>query len=261
MWPSRSCGQFYKLINRLFYLCYDARMQEKNPNLDSTQFGAKKRLPRVEGVESRQRLLHAALTLFAERGFAKTSIRDIASAAQANVASISYYFGDKTQLYRCAFTEPMGSCGSDIVLFNPPEFSLEQALQGFFSSFTAPLKENEWVRLCTRLHMREMVEPTGLWDQEIDNGIRPNHIALVEVLQRHFKLKKPDLEIHRLAFSISALGVFLFVGRDVIEAIKPEVISTPKAIDQHGVRLVQYAMAMVNSELDRRQSGAKSSQP
>jgi len=41
-----------------------------------------------------------------EQGFAKTSIREIALAAQANVASISYYFGDKAGLYRAVFSDP-----------------------------------------------------------------------------------------------------------------------------------------------------------
>ena len=42
-----------------------------------------------------RRLFSAALRLFAENGFAKTSIRQIAEAAGANTAPISYYFGDK----------------------------------------------------------------------------------------------------------------------------------------------------------------------
>ena len=62
--------------------------------------------PPTEGAQARARLLHAALRLFAENGFAKASIRDIAQAAGVNPASISYYFGDKNGLYRAAFTEP-----------------------------------------------------------------------------------------------------------------------------------------------------------
>ena len=53
---------------------------------------------RTDGAKARQQLLHAGLKLFAEKGFAKTSTREIALAAHANVASISYYFGDKEGL-------------------------------------------------------------------------------------------------------------------------------------------------------------------
>lgn len=48
---------------------------------------------RIDGQETRTRLLDAALALFAEQGFAKTSTREIALAAQVNISAISYYFG------------------------------------------------------------------------------------------------------------------------------------------------------------------------
>ncbi|MEY2862216.1 MAG: hypothetical protein RL392_2674, partial [Pseudomonadota bacterium] len=61
---------------------------------------------RSDGAEARNRLLDAAMRLFAEHGFAKTSTRDIAEAAQVNISSISYYFGDKAGLYRAVFIDP-----------------------------------------------------------------------------------------------------------------------------------------------------------
>jgi AcrR family transcriptional regulator len=47
----------------------------------------------------RDRLLDSAEQLFAERGFDGTSIRDLASAAKCNIASVNYYFGGKEKLY------------------------------------------------------------------------------------------------------------------------------------------------------------------
>jgi TetR/AcrR family transcriptional regulator, regulator of cefoperazone and chloramphenicol sensitivity len=214
--------------------------------------GKAARAPRAEGLESRQRLLHAALRLFAEQGFAKTSIRDIALAAQTNVAAISYYFGDKKQLYRCAFTELMCHGANDANRFDQEGMTLAQSLTALLAEFTEPLKQGELVRLCARLHMREMVEPTGVWAQEIDNAIKPSHAALVALLCKHFMLKRADADIHRLAFSIVGLGVFMMVSRDVVEAVKPELLATPKAIDKYATSLLQYALAMVNSEAQRR---------
>ncbi|MBF9647544.1 TetR family transcriptional regulator, partial [Streptococcus pseudopneumoniae] len=54
---------------------------------------------RQDGEQSRERLLRVALALFAQKGFEKTSTREIAEAAHTNIASISYYFGDKAGLY------------------------------------------------------------------------------------------------------------------------------------------------------------------
>ncbi|WP_348798945.1 TetR/AcrR family transcriptional regulator [Flavobacterium adhaerens] len=43
-------------------------------------------------------ILQVAETLFAEKGFDGTSVRDIAKEAKINVAMVSYYFGSKEQL-------------------------------------------------------------------------------------------------------------------------------------------------------------------
>src|SRR5205814_3020201 len=45
------------------------------------------------------RLLKAARKLFADRGLAATSIRELAQEAGVNVAAVNYHFGDKEQLY------------------------------------------------------------------------------------------------------------------------------------------------------------------
>jgi TetR/AcrR family transcriptional regulator, regulator of cefoperazone and chloramphenicol sensitivity len=210
------------------------------------------RKQRSDGAHARAHLLLAALRLFSEKGFTKTSIRDIAHAAGANVAAISYYFGDKAGLYRAVFTEPLGSARDDIALYNQPHFTLRQSLEGFFSSFLEPLRQGELVQLCMKLHFREMLEPTGLWAEEIDQGIKPAHTALVTVLCRHLGLTKADDEVHRLAFSITGLALQMFLSREVVEAIRPQLFGTPEALEQWAVSLVAYAEAMVGVEMARR---------
>ena len=89
---------------------------------------------RLDADHPRSRLLLAALRLFAQHGYAKTSVRDLAQAASVNVAAVSYYFGDKAALYRAVFVEPMGAdaehaeqpCG-------PPGLPLREALDCFYA--------------------------------------------------------------------------------------------------------------------------------
>jgi TetR/AcrR family transcriptional regulator, regulator of cefoperazone and chloramphenicol sensitivity len=207
---------------------------------------------RSDGVEARARLLNAALRLFAEKGFANTSTRELATAAGVNIAAISYYFGDKAGLYRAAYTEPMGIC-SDMVFFDVSTVSLEEALRMMLSQIIEPMKLGDLVQLCTRLHFREMLEPTGLWAEEIDNGIRPAQVALVLVLCKHLGLAQPDDDVHRLAYSIVGLAIHLFVGRDVVQTLQPQLLATPAAIDIYTERLLGYALAMVASEKTRRE--------
>lgn len=225
---------------------------QRQPALKSTHSAAQRTPQRSDGEDSRERLLVAAVNCFAEKGFADTSIRDVAARAGVNVASISYYFGDKAGLYRAAFTEPMGSPKDDIALFDDPDMTIEEAIGGMFFGFIEPLKANELVQQCIRLHMREMVEPTGLWEEEIKEGISPYHTALMQLLCRHYRLKKIDDDIMRLALNITAMGVFLYVGRDLNMRIHPQIVSTPKALDVMHERLVMYALAMIEAEGRRR---------
>jgi TetR/AcrR family transcriptional regulator, regulator of cefoperazone and chloramphenicol sensitivity len=205
-------------------------------------------------LQPRQKILLIALELFAELGFERTTIRQIAKKAEVNVSAISYYFGDKASLYQAAFVEPLGSPKEDISQFNSPDLSLEQALNGLFTGFVEPLKDNKLAQLCTRLHMREMVEPTGLWDKEINDGITPYHHALLLVLQRHLNLKQADDDLHRLAISIVAMGVHLYVGRDVIEKICPQITNSHAALNVMQQRLVMFAMSMIEAEAQRRKA-------
>jgi AcrR family transcriptional regulator len=60
-------------------------------------------LSRGHLTETREHLLDTAERLFAERGVDAVSLRDITSAAGANVASVNYHFGSKEKLIREVF--------------------------------------------------------------------------------------------------------------------------------------------------------------
>lgn len=213
------------------------------------------RAPRSDGEQSRERLLHAALNLFAHQGFAKTSTREIAEAAGTNLAAIKYYFGDKAGLYRAVFFDLQSKPEEEIRRYADESMSLRDALRGLYFGFLEPLKQGELTTLCMKLHMREMLEPTGLWAEEIDQGIRPMHEALLKVLGRHLGVAQPDDELQRLAVCIFALGVHLHVGRDVTDALAPALTATPEALDRWMDTLVMYAEAMVQAEARRRGAG------
>ena len=213
---------------------------------------------RQDGEQSRVRLLRAGLALFAQHGFAKTSTREIAELAQTNIAAISYYFGDKAGLYRAVFFESQGSPKDEIARYAGTELTLAQALRGLYASFLEPLKQGETARQCMKLHAREMIEPTGLWEEEIKTGIRPMHDALVALLCRHFGVTRADDDVRRLAVCIVGLGVHMHVGRDVIDVIAPALNARPDSLDLWMERLVMYALAMVAAESQRRKAAALS---
>lgn len=63
-------------------------------------------MPRTAGSrapETRERILNAAISLFQERGFAGTSIRDLAERAGVTTAAMYYYFDGKDQILEVLF--------------------------------------------------------------------------------------------------------------------------------------------------------------
>jgi len=69
---------------------------------------AKKRLgrpPASDGAQTKQRILAAATQLFGERGYERSTNKDIAAAAGLTMPSIYYYYPSKSDLYA-------GVCGA-----------------------------------------------------------------------------------------------------------------------------------------------------
>jgi TetR/AcrR family transcriptional regulator, regulator of cefoperazone and chloramphenicol sensitivity len=227
-------------------------------------------IPKNTPATARSRILSTALKLFAEQGFKKTSIRDIAKHAEANIASVSYYFGDKEGLYRAAFTEPLEACGSQGPQQGAMAITMQEVAQRgskgssctdvplvevfriFFTTFLAPLTRGEEMKYVMKLHFREMLEPTGLWNEVIEHEIEPDHQVMLKLLLKELGLKKVDIDVQRLAITLVGMGVHYFVAQDVVAKISPAVLGSVKAIEQLADRLAVYAVGMVAAEKHRR---------
>lgn len=203
-------------------------------------------------LHPRQKLLMAALKCFSEKGFEGASTREIAEAAEANISSIRYYFGDKAGLYRAAFKEPLGENAGQPCVEIDPAMPLDVALRKFFSEFLSPLKHGEEVRMVMKLHFREMIEPTGAWTEVIESEIKPLHHIMAGMLARRFGMASPDMDIQRLALSIVGMAIHYFVGQEVVNAIAPDVLGSDEAIDTLAARLAFYAVAIIDAEVVRR---------
>nr|WP_315253563.1 CerR family C-terminal domain-containing protein [uncultured Duganella sp.] len=230
-------------------------MNAKPTQHDPSQPADDGRKPRSDGEQSRERLLMAAMRLFGEQGFSKTSTREIAQAAGANVAAISYYFGDKAGLYQACFTAICTPVENNIAMFDQPHFTLRESLRGFYRQMAAPLLAGDDAEVLLRLFYREMLEPTGFWQREIENNIKPEHMALTGVLCRHLDLPAPDERVHLLAYAIGAMCVQMLIGRDVVNAITPKLMASPEAIAGWIEHLTGFAETLVLAEKTKLQQG------
>jgi len=125
----------------------------------------------------RERLLDVAEELFSEHGFEGTSIRDLASAAGCNIASVNYYFGGKEKLYEGVFRRhliPMTDiriASIDKVMTQSngkPE--LDVLLRAFAHAFIEPLTDEAKASRFMKLMIREMIDnhlPSDLFVKDV----------------------------------------------------------------------------------------------
>jgi AcrR family transcriptional regulator len=197
--------------------------------------------------DARGRLLSAGLRLFAEQGFKATSVRELAREANVNLAAISYHFGDKAALYREIFSAKVREQmpGHSLDLLAMP---LEQALQAFYRDFLEPLKRDQETALMMKLHFRELFEPTGAWQQVVEQELRPRFSELTRLLQRELGLARIDRDVHRAALAMVGMAVHLFTCQDEVRHLAPGVLGASRGIDVLAQRLAGYACAIIEGE-------------
>ncbi|WP_216217228.1 TetR/AcrR family transcriptional regulator [Amycolatopsis aidingensis] len=81
---------------------------------------------RRDAAATKRALLDAAASLFAERGFDRTTVRAIARRAEVNQALLFRYFGSKDALFEAV----MAARGRENLEGTPPERLLETTLRG-----------------------------------------------------------------------------------------------------------------------------------
>lgn len=86
--------------------------------------------------ETKDKIMNAARVLFANKGYDGTSVRDIAKAAEVNVASVNYYFTKKENLFVEIVRSGYLECAEKInLLLQENKGNLENTLVDFFHYF------------------------------------------------------------------------------------------------------------------------------
>ncbi len=207
----------------------------------------------ARGLDTRARLRDAALRLFAEKGYAQTSTREICSEASVNAAAIHYYFSDKAGLYREVYLAPILQLLEAAVDAARRDAPFEAVMRMSYQTLLAPLRhEDEMTMQILKLHFREHADPTGLVGDEVATRVQAHLDAIVGVLCRETGVPRPDDDLRRLAASLVALATDFLVNADRMRRIVPRLYGGAEAIDRMIDRLTGYAVAMLEYERSRR---------
>lgn len=140
--------------------------------------------------DSREKLLTAALHLFATHGVDRTSVRDIANAAGVNSALVGYYFRGKdgllTQLYR-RHCEPMNAERLRLLEnfgHDGTAPSLEKVLEAFVRPALAITRNGEGLSEFTRLRALLAAERVEVLDSLIAENFDRSSSIFMNALHR-----------------------------------------------------------------------------
>lgn len=199
----------------------------------------------IAAITSRDAILDAAIRCFAAKGFAATTIKDLASEAEVNSALLYYYFTDKQTLYRETLRHIAqrlaDSAGRRLDEDLPPD----EAIRRFVQQQAEFLIANPHV---PRLLLREMLEHTGRHAEEaIVSLIGGVFTTLCDVIRRGQEqgIFRADADPRYAAISTVSLVAYFVIARPVVGVALGDGLTGPteERTREYGRHAAEFALA------------------
>jgi AcrR family transcriptional regulator len=199
-----------------------------------------------ESVDNtRTRLLKAAAEVFAECGYENATIRQICTRADANVALVNYYFGDKLELYTevLRFSLQPGAGFSLPVVPEEPRAALRQIVGAMIER---AFETSGQANLRFRLMLNEFVRSSGATARVVDVVLRPVYDRLRDVAGAILKLP-PEHEKTRLCVhSILGQVAHFAHSRQMMGLLWPEMKMTPAQRELVADHIAQFSLSYLD---------------
>ncbi|MBU1138048.1 MAG: TetR/AcrR family transcriptional regulator [Proteobacteria bacterium] len=196
---------------------------------------------------TRKNLLKAGISVFAEKGYKETTVREICKqAGSANINSINYYFGSKELLYR-EILELIFSKYDEYKSAVPEKKSPEQQLKDFITNFCIMLyKDNAFASDVTKIFVSEMTKPSPFIEELVDQYNKPR-------LKKHLKMIRdilgedaPDYMVRDCLVSVSGQLLYFSFAWPVFNRLFPEH-SPGDTYEQWADHVFNFSMGGINA--------------
>jgi len=199
--------------------------------------------------DTRQRLIDAAGTIFAEKGYEAASVRDICQQASANIAAVNYHFGDKRSLYVAAVRHAQSCADSDQpeIVWPPGMLPTERLREYIRTMLERKLEGNKPV-WHLEIMLREMAHPTEACAAVVEDYVRPMANGMRAILRDLLGEDFPDDQGKLIGFSIVGQVLFYYVHQPMIRLLIGEdeyQKLTVKALAEHIANFSLAAMGLI----------------
>jgi AcrR family transcriptional regulator len=188
-------------------------------------------------VDTKGRILDSAEKLFGMNGFEGTSLRDITTAAEVNLAAINYHFQSKDSLIDAIVArriQPVNKKRFELLDAAGPNATVEQILVAFMAP-VMQVKADAIVPLIGRI----LSNPEVFVERVFHKHLAPVSQRFVEALSKALPELPPSEILWRLHFAVAVLTHTMLWGR-----IYPRItngvcdISDREALVDRAVRFV-----------------------
>ena len=205
-----------------------------------------------EDRETRARLLHAAARLFAERGYARVTVRDICKKARANVAAVNYHFGGKDGLYRAVMRHAMETMQATTEAAQEAGRNLPAAerIRAYVSVFADRLlgaHHETWIH---QLMLREMSDPTPALATVAEEVLKPRMVYLAAAIAELLHCAPDDPKVLRCALSVTSQFNSLLWTKGVARLLDAED-GVPGSVDAIADHIAQFSLGGMNAVKSR----------
>ena len=182
---------------------------------------------------TQEKLFAAAIPLFAEKGYAGVSIRDIAKAADVNVSSISYYFRGKEGLYHAIIESHIAAISRAIS--SAEGLAPAERLKHYAKAISEIHTKKPYV---IRFVQSELVNPTSALDKILKKHLFSFYRFLNKAIQDGMDegAFRADLNVHHAALSLVGIMNFYFIAkplfRDFLDtSLKADIAYAEQAVN------------------------------
>jgi AcrR family transcriptional regulator len=208
---------------------------------------------------TRERLLAAAMQIFAAKGYERASTRDICAQAGIGNASIHYHFGDKAAIYRALFEQVLEEFEQRLRDSGMERLRGREALAAFYRTLLGPWAEEPSLAQRFYIYLREEFQPTGLVDDLVPRALRAQFDALGGVLLRELKLKKPDVALLRLMTVLQGVALGQIMPHRSLAVVAPELTKGAHWLERTSAQLADAGWELIKAE-QRRRAAARGSE-
>jgi TetR/AcrR family transcriptional regulator len=196
-------------------------------------------------LTSRDAILDAAIRCFASKGYAATTIKDLASEAQVNSALLYYYFVDKQTLYRETLRHVAQRLSDSAGRRLDGDLTPDEAIRRFVQQQAEFLIANPHV---PRLMLREMLEHAGRHAEgAIVSLIGGVFTTLCDVIRRGQDqgIFRADVDPRYAAVSTVSLVAYFVIARPVVGVALGDGITGPTEARtrDYGRHAAEFALA------------------